>query len=84
MLKLIHQRGYYYIKDDTRVIERHRNQSKATRRFTSLSRRASGINTRCVDCPNADEDGYCHCCEQASPTHDSCKWFRPLPTTPTL
>lgn len=45
MLKLVHQRGYYYIKDDTRVIERHRNQSKATRRFASLSRRASGLNT---------------------------------------
>lgn len=45
MLKLVHQRGYYYIKDDTRVIERHRNQSKATRRFASLSRRVSGLTT---------------------------------------
>lgn len=45
MIKLVHQRGYYYIKDDNRVIERHRNQSKALRRYSSLTKRASGLNT---------------------------------------
>ena len=41
MINLTHQRGYYYIKDDNHVIERHRNQSKAIRRYNSLSKRVA-------------------------------------------
>ena len=41
MLKLTHQRGYYYIKNDHKVIERHKNQSKAIRRYNSLSKRVA-------------------------------------------
>lgn len=59
MLKLTHQRGYYYIKNDNKVIERHKNQSKAIRRYNSLSKRvASRRNIPSLENEN-ERHSYC-------------------------
>lgn len=56
MLKLTHQRGYYYIKNDNKVIERHKNQSKAIRRCNSLSKRVASSR----DIPSLENENERH------------------------
>ena len=59
MLKLTHQRGYYYIKNDNKVIERHKTQSKAIRRYNSLSKRVA--SRRNIPSLENENERYSYC-----------------------